>query len=684
MPIQIADAYGDSEFAQRQTGLLFNLPHPDPDVPQLPEGISLCMIVKNEERFLPECLSSVKDVVDEICVYDTGSTDRTVEIAREFGAKVELGEWRNDFSWARNQSLKMATLRWTLVLDADEEIMPESVHLLRSLRSVPAALTSIYMRIVNQVDDATGAATLSHNLPRLFPTNPRIRYRNVIHEGLTLDGGEIQGIITSLKILHKGYTREVIDVKNKSARNVPLLAKAVAQDESDSFALFNFGVAAVQAGDYEEGIAALEKMFTMVDEDRMFHALGAAMLAIGYTEARGDYDAAFARLDDAIGRFPTDAGLLFTKAQLLVQSRRFDEAQETFGKLLSIRREASYSALTDDEIFQWKAHYALAGSYAAQNEIEKALAALEIALKNKPDAPFILVSKARALERLQRYHDADVAYRKLSELKPDTGRVEYINFLLRRKRFSTALVMIESQLADSDAPTSARLNAASASAILAENLGDPVPFLESALRLSPACGPALMMYEQLLTERNDLERLERLHHDELEARCVFAEDYVRRSHRLLALQRNEEARDAAQQGIDVDGSVPELRYNYAIAALRLGDESGALRTLRQVQSGDSETHVMAAATEASLLAKHGDIDGAIRTTDRLRSMAPDNIDILLLRARLLDQAGRHSEARSSLEAGAMKDQRIALELASLLLRDGDIAGAGRVATLALQ
>jgi glycosyltransferase involved in cell wall biosynthesis len=131
MPIQIADAYRNSPFAQRQTGLLFNLPPPEPDREQLPEGISLCMIVKNEERFLTECLESVKGVVDEINIVDTGSTDRTVEIARSFGANVIFREWKNDFAWARNEALAMATKRWTLVLDADEELERESLGLLK-------------------------------------------------------------------------------------------------------------------------------------------------------------------------------------------------------------------------------------------------------------------------------------------------------------------------------------------------------------------------------------------------------------------------------------------------------------------------------------------------------------------------------------------------------------------------
>ena len=93
MPIHIADAFKTSDFASRQTGLLFNLPVPGPEVVQPPAGVSLCMIVKNEERFLEACLESVKDYVDEINIVDTGSTDRTLEIARRYTDRIVLREW---------------------------------------------------------------------------------------------------------------------------------------------------------------------------------------------------------------------------------------------------------------------------------------------------------------------------------------------------------------------------------------------------------------------------------------------------------------------------------------------------------------------------------------------------------------------------------------------------------------
>ena len=84
--------------------------------------LSLCMIVKNEEKFLAGCLESVKNIVDEIIIVDTGSTDKTIEIANSYNAKVYHFEWKNDFSLARNESIKHATGDWILILDADERL----------------------------------------------------------------------------------------------------------------------------------------------------------------------------------------------------------------------------------------------------------------------------------------------------------------------------------------------------------------------------------------------------------------------------------------------------------------------------------------------------------------------------------------------------------------------------------
>src|SRR3989344_364212 len=88
--------------------------------------LSLCMITKNEEQFLEQCLNSVKELVDEIIIVDTGSTDKTTEIAGKFTDKIYDFKWCDDFSAARNESLKHATKNWILVLDADEQLDQKS------------------------------------------------------------------------------------------------------------------------------------------------------------------------------------------------------------------------------------------------------------------------------------------------------------------------------------------------------------------------------------------------------------------------------------------------------------------------------------------------------------------------------------------------------------------------------
>ena len=100
-------------------------------------GISACLIVQNEERFLRDCLNSIAGVVDEICLMDTGSNDQTLDIARDFKCKIRHFTWGDDFSAARNACLEMATQEWILVIDSDEELAKESIELLRQATKQP-------------------------------------------------------------------------------------------------------------------------------------------------------------------------------------------------------------------------------------------------------------------------------------------------------------------------------------------------------------------------------------------------------------------------------------------------------------------------------------------------------------------------------------------------------------------
>jgi glycosyltransferase involved in cell wall biosynthesis len=683
MPIQIADAYRNSAFAQRQTGLIFNLPAPEPDHEQLPEGISLCMIVKNEERFLAECLDSVKDVVDEINIIDTGSTDRTVEIARSYGANVDFREWRNDFAWARNEALAMATKRWTLVLDADEELERESLGLLKSLRTTPAGLAAVYINIVNLISDATGNGTMSHRLIRIFPTHPVLRYTGFIHESLArTDGAEMFAVLSPIAILHKGYTLEMLAGREKDARNKPLISRAYEENGDDAFALFNFGNSAICSGDIEVGVAVLERMLAENPVAKLYFPLAYLMLAQTYCENLGEPEKALEIVEEGVERFERDAGLVFTKGQVLVKLGRIDEARELFEQALTMREQMAFTVMTDEEIFEWKIFYALAGTYERQQNYDMAIDCIDKALANKPNAYHLQRAKAGFLENIGRYYDAEIAFRRIAE-DHARGQLELVNYLLRRSRFAQAIAIVENQNDVTGGDTISLLNVSAARAVMQSGHGDPVPFLEAALRAAPGNGVALALLESLLTERGDAVRLERLHREELEAECVRPEDFARRAYRLLALNRNEEAQAAADAGLQIDPSNPELRFNTALAALRLSDEVRAMREFSRVEAASTQIYAEALRFRAALLLRRGDREAAAAAV-RLRLAAlPGDAAAVLEGARMLASGGARVEARALLEEHVGNDPRIAMELASMLLADGDIAGAGRIAAARL-
>ena len=685
MPIHIADAYSETAFAKRQTGLLFNLPAPRPDVEQLPEGISLCMIVKNEERFMAECLDSVKDWVDEICIVDTGSTDRTVEIARSYGAKLEFRTWRNDFSWARNESLAMATKRWTLVLDADEELSRESGPLLRALRTTPADTSGVYVNIINVVNDPMGIGTMSHRLVRIFPTNPRLRYANVIHEAIGLTGGEMRSVFTPVSIVHKGYTGEMLQSRDKDARNKPLLAKAYAENVDDPFALFNYGNSAITSGDHDIGIEMLERMFAMPIGPKMYFPLAYIMLAQAYSDGRRDTEKSLEVVETGIERFPLDAGLIFTRGQMLARLRRYDEARAAYDQTITMRDGMISQAMTDEEIFEWKVYFAMSVTYDREGKADRALECIEKAIANKPESLQLQLMRGKLSESLGRYFEAEAAFRRALEIDSVNAQIELLNFLLRRQRFAEAIAMVEAAGDDgANAALIVELNVTAARAMMTQKAGDPLPFLQAALSRAPGSGIALVAYEMLLTEQGDVAGLARLHAAELDAALVYPADYVRRAFRLLGLGRAAEAAGIAERGLALAPLNAELRFNAALALARIGRDDEAADHLARIDERFPEVYPDAMQMRAALLMRMGDVPAAAVAMNAWVLSQGEDANAVVSGAQWLTQNGARSEARTLLTKHAESDRRISMQLASMLLTDGDVEAAGAVAERALR
>ena len=196
-------------------------------------GLSLCMIVKNEERNLPECLDSVRGLAREFIVVDTGSTDATPRIAARCGAEVIPFDFTVvDFAAARNCAIARASGRWILVLDADERLDPASAPAIEKLVALDEN-AGYYLERHNHSSDAE--TPLRDYVVRLFPNRPEHRYRGRVHE--TVDASILAGggrlIETSIRIDHTFAS----DREARRRRNhwyIGILKEEIAADPGDS------------------------------------------------------------------------------------------------------------------------------------------------------------------------------------------------------------------------------------------------------------------------------------------------------------------------------------------------------------------------------------------------------------------------------------------------------------------
>jgi len=225
--------------------------------------LTLCMIVKNEELALPSCLSSVKGVVDEIVVLDTGSSDRTPEIAKEFGARVYDFEWCHDFSAARNEALKYVQGKWVLVLDADEVLVPETVPTLKQ-----AIKRDNHYLVINLVRQEVGAAQSPYSLvSRLFRNHPDICFSRPYH---ALVDDSVSRILSQepqwqvvylpkVAILHKGYQKSAIAQGDKFTKAQVAMEGFLASHPTDPYVCSKLGALYIQTGLIARGIELLER-----------------------------------------------------------------------------------------------------------------------------------------------------------------------------------------------------------------------------------------------------------------------------------------------------------------------------------------------------------------------------------------------------------------------------------------
>lgn len=239
--------------------------------------LSLNMIVKNEETNLARALQSVKNVVDEIVIVDTGSTDKTKAIAKSFNAKVFNFEWTNNFSAARNYALEKSEGDWIIYLDADEELSTGSVNELRKIIQGKPAGINCLVQSLGQDYNLSGIM----KFPRLFPLDNKIRFSGRVHEQIEPSLIKNNFLIkdSAIKIIHYGYASSEEIIMKKLERNLDLLLR---EDDKklNVYDLFRIGQTAYSLKYFRIAERYFQRMLNFRNADKKYTGQALMYLAL--------------------------------------------------------------------------------------------------------------------------------------------------------------------------------------------------------------------------------------------------------------------------------------------------------------------------------------------------------------------------------------------------------------------
>jgi len=297
--------------------------------------VSAALIVRDEADVIEDCLRSLAGNVDEIVLVDTGSRDRTIEIAQRFPINLHHFAWCNDFSAARNFAIERASGDWILYIDADERLLVPDREAFRQALS-DTATVACRLRLHPRI------GWTAYSELRLFRNDPRIRFRGVIHENIwpsiaavAHDDGMVVGTCGA-SLQHVGYEA---DQRPKNPRNIPLLREYLTHDQDNLFCWWHLGECLRLAGD-EEGAAeawssGIARHRTLDAEAR--RGMANSILYLALLKLRHAHGLAIDDLlTEALEWFPRNLALQWMVAQVAVDRGDHATARPILERLLAI------------------------------------------------------------------------------------------------------------------------------------------------------------------------------------------------------------------------------------------------------------------------------------------------------------------------------------------------------------
>ncbi|HHY34041.1 MAG TPA: glycosyltransferase [Firmicutes bacterium] len=356
-------------------------PLPVPPPPQVPD-VSACIIAKDEEGMIEDCLLSLVPVADETVVNDTGSRDGTARVARALGATVFSGGWEDDFSKARNACIERASCMYVFSIDADERVTPESKPVFkRSL--LPKEGIYPHALLVSVKNILGEGVEKDCQLLRVHLNRPSYRYSGRVHEQIF---PSIKGpIVTSpITLEHLGYGSLVSRSKDKRRRNILLVGEALESGENRAYYQFQLGVEMKNTGNFAEAIPLLQSAFKSLHAAS--HAMFFAALALVESYASlGKVDEILAFWNEVKREFPGLLELAETIAEVLIGAGRAGEARTLLEEAAKFP-PPSWLAETDG-VRTFTLDLLLARSYLGSDDKERALFHITRSLNSNPDHP---------------------------------------------------------------------------------------------------------------------------------------------------------------------------------------------------------------------------------------------------------------------------------------------------------
>jgi tetratricopeptide (TPR) repeat protein len=452
--------------------------------------LSLCMIVRDEEEMLPRCLAAVAPAVDEIIVVDTGSQDRTIEIAESFGARVIEFEWTGSFSDARNVSFDAATSDWIIYLDADEVLVTDDVDKLRALTG-RTWREAFYLFETNFTGEAEDGSAVTFSPLRVFRNRPEYRFEGRLHEQIAQNLPSYlpeRLEYTSVRVEHYGYLGAVRDAKEKSKRNIELLLEQRKEAPPTPFMHFNLGSEYAAAGDAPAAKREFEASWAMLkDEPELSEHVFAPTLVVRLCKSLrvcGQAADALAQATAGLQHFEGFTDLVFEQAWAALAMGDIGAAMNYFERCIEMGDAPSrYTATVGCGTHL--ARIALAELYLERGELEAARELLASCLTARagflgavlpyattllrggmdPDAvvadveervaemtPTVRFMLATALYETGASEAAELQYRRVLERQPHSGRARVAlgETLLSLKRYGEAAA--EAAALDEDDP----------------------------------------------------------------------------------------------------------------------------------------------------------------------------------------------------------------------------------------